>query len=91
MNAIQIIRLIAALLPIIQQVIHLVEATFSGHSSEEKKSEAMGLIESTWGFLANEAGIKELRGFAFADLKPIVSFLVDTVVSVFNRAGIFSK
>jgi hypothetical protein len=91
MDFFKIIRLVAALVPIIQALVQMVENMVGSGSGEQKKEQVLNFLAGIWGFLATDAGIKEIKGTNFIDLKPLLGMVVDGIVSLANATGVFSK
>jgi len=82
---------VAALVPVIQALVQMVENMVGSGNGEQKKEQVMNFLAGIWGFLATDAGIKETKGVNFIDIKPLLGFVIDNVVSLANVTGIFSK
>ena len=88
----EIVRLIAVLIPIVDAIITMIEDAASGVEGAVKKERAIEFLSYIWDFLANDPSvdIKEIKGLSFDAVKPIVSFLIDLGVRFKNLFGIFS-
>lgn len=81
------ITLIPILIQVVQAAVQFVESVRSDAPGPEKKAAVMDSLTASWGALQSEFKIT----VPFAVLGPIVSFLIDLAVSVYNAVGYFRK
>lgn len=92
-DALKWLTIVGYVLPLINSIVRLVE-TFPGLTGAQKKEQALALVEAMWNGLAGQnpaIKIKEIQGVPFDVFKPLVGLLIDTVVTIFNAVGVFTK
>jgi len=78
---------VPALIFMIQAVVSLVESVKTGEPGGDKKNAVLEILSGNWESLS-----KEFRITVPIDvLKPVISFLIDLTVSVYNMIGYFRK
>lgn len=78
---------VPALIFMIQAVVALVEAVKIGEPGADKKNSVLDILGQNWESLSKEFKIM----VPFEVLKPVISFLIDLTVSVYNMIGYFRK
>ncbi len=78
---------VPSLIFMIQAVVSLVESIKNGEPGTEKKNAALDILGQNWESLSKEFKIV----VPFDVLKPVISFLIDLTVSVYNMIGYFRK
>ena len=81
------VSLIPILIQVVQAAVQFVESVRADSPGPEKKAAVMDSLAASWGGLQNEFKIT----VPFSVLGPIVSFLIDLAVSVYNAVGYFRK
>lgn len=89
-DAFKYFQIAGIVLPLVQTVVKLVES-FPNQTGEQKKAQALGFTKSVYTGLQSVAKIKEIEGVPFEAFESIISMLIDSVVSLFNLAGIFTS
>jgi len=78
---------VPALVFMIQAVVSLIESVKAGEPGADKKNAALEILQGNWANLATEFKIT----IPFEVLKPVISFLIDFTISVYNMVGYFTK
>lgn len=81
------VTLIPHLIFIVQAVVGFIESVKAHDPGPEKKAAAMQSIRDGWSIAQEEFKIKE----PFDVLEPVLSYLIDLAVSVYNMVGYFTK
>jgi len=84
---IKYISLFPLLYALVKGAVELVEATRDGIPGADKKAAVLAALQDGW------VSAQAAFGFAtpIAPLLPILSFLIDLVVSIYNAIGYFKK
>lgn len=81
------VTLIPRLVFIVQAVVAFIESVKEHEPGTDKKAAAMESIRDGWGIAQEQFKIKE----PFDVLEPVLSYLIDLAVSVYNMVGYFRK
>lgn len=87
MGWLKYITLLPFLYELIKGAVALVEATKAGLPGAEKKAAVLGAITSNWDSAQAAFGIS----VDVTKIIPVLSFLIDLIVAVYNAIGYFAK
>lgn len=87
---VKIMTVVNYFLPILAEVIRLVEGFAKGVlSGAEKKERALALLRTIYGGMQQQ--IKEIKDVPFELFEGILSLLIDSVVALANATGVFTS
>lgn len=84
---IKYISLFPVLYALVKGAVELVEAVSTGVGGAEKKAAIMAALEEGWAAAQAAFGLT----VPFEPLKPIISFLIDLTVAIYNAIGFFKR
>lgn len=93
MGILTIISLISVVVPLINAGIDLAEKVFTGKGKGQEKKEAVltGLGNAWDNPMVEKVLGKELASTKKEDVLPIASMMIDLLVSILNKAGVFKN
>lgn len=90
MDTADVLRAVAAMQPIVNSLMHSVEA--ADVPGDVKKQQVMDLAGAVYeGARRTGAldGVRETRGLAWIDIAPLLSTLIDGLVAIFKAIGLW--